>query len=250
MITVAQVSDVHLGTSERNEARAHRIFAHLAELPRPIDAVVVTGDIADHGAPQEYEKARALIEALPYPVFTCPGNHDERAAYARVLLGEQPQYGPHPPINRVHTAAGAVFALCDTTIPGKPGGYLADETLQWLDQALTDAAPEAPVFVCFHHPPVVTHAPYIDGMLQTGGERLAAVLERHGNVVALLAGHAHTPAATTFAGLPLLISPSVVSTVMLPWDGEGIADEDAPSALAYHVLDEDRRLITHFRVVL
>ncbi len=250
MITVAQVSDIHIGTSERNQGRAHRLFAHLAELPRPVDAVVVTGDIADHGAPEEYEKARALIATLPYPVFTCPGNHDERRAYTKVLLGEESPGEPQGPVNQVHTAAGAVFVLCDSTVPGKPGGYLADETLRWLDQVLADTPREAPVFVCFHHPPVLIHAPYLDGMRQTGGERLAAVLGRHDNVVAILTGHAHTPAATTFAGLPLLISPSVISTITLPWDGDGLVDEEPPAALAYHILDDERRLITHFRVVL
>lgn len=250
MITVAQVSDIHVGTSERNEARAQRLFAHLAELPRPVDAVLITGDIADHGTPEEYEKVRALIATLPYPVFTCPGNHDARGAYVRVLLGEDGKAGEPGPVNRVYAASGAIFALCDSTIPGKPGGYLADETLEWLDQVLTDAPEGAPVFVCFHHPPVLVHAPYLDGMRQTGGERLTAVLQRHSNVVAILTGHAHSPAATTFAGLPLLISPSVISTLTLPWDGEGLIDEEAPAALAYHVLDDERRLITHFRVVL
>ena len=80
MITVAQVSDIHFGTSERNEARAQRLFARLAGLARPLDALVITGDLADHGAAEEYDKARALIDTLPFPVFTCPGNHDDRGA--------------------------------------------------------------------------------------------------------------------------------------------------------------------------
>jgi len=249
MITVAQVSDVHVGTSARNEDRAARLFARLAQLARPLDAVLVTGDIVDHGRPEEYEKVRALVSTLPFPVFTCPGNHDERGAYARVLLGEEKGAGDGP-INRVHTAGGAVFALCDSTIPGEPGGYLADETLAWLDRALTGAPAGAPVFVCFHHPPTVLHIPYLDGMRQSGGERLAEVLGRHDDVVALLAGHAHTPAATTFAGLPLLICPSVISTALLPWEGDAVIDDQAPAALAFHVLDDERRLTTHFRMVL
>lgn len=247
MITVVQVSDTHFGTSARNEERARRLFTRLAGLYRPVDAVVITGDIADHGLTEEYEKARALIATMPFPVFTCPGNHDERGAYSKVLLGTQHAGGP---VNRVHTAAGAVFALCDDTIPGEPGGHLADETLEWLDRTLADAPDGAPVFVCFHHPPVRTYVPYLDGMMQTGGERLAAVLGRHDNVVAILTGHVHTPAATTFAGLPLLISPSVISTTLLPWEGTQIMDVEAPAALAFHILDDERRLTTHFRVVL
>ena len=247
MITVVQVSDVHLGTSERNAARAERLFTRLAALAQPVDAVVITGDIADHGAPEEYEQARALIAKLPYPVFTCPGNHDERGAYAKVLLGQEQQDGP---VNRVHSAAGAVFALCDSTVPGEPGGYLDDETLDWLDRVLAGAPDGAPVFVCFHHPPTPLHTPYLDAMRQTGGERLAEVLDRHDNVAVLLAGHSHTPAATTFAGLPLLISPSVISTVVLPWEGEEVVDAEPPAALAFHILDDERRLTTHFRMVM
>ncbi|MGH6656996.1 MAG: phosphodiesterase [Actinocrinis sp.] len=249
MITVAQVSDVHCGSSERNLDRARRVFARLAELARPVDAVIVTGDIADHGAPEEYEHARAMISTLPYPVFTCPGNHDDRANYVKILLGERPQEGP---VNRAHTTSGggAIFALCDSTIPGEPGGHLADETLEWLDRVLTDAPDGVPVFVCFHHPPVVIHSPYLDGMRQTGGERLAALLARHDNVAAVIAGHAHTPSATVFAGLPMVIGPSVISTLMLPWEGDEVIDEEAPAAYALHILGDDRRLTTHYRTVL
>lgn len=247
MIAFAQVSDVHIGYGEEAQQRARRVFARLAALPAPVDAVLVTGDVADHGDRAEYAIARELFDSVPYPVFSCPGNHDDRSGFAQVLLGEGFDGGP---INRVHIAGGAVFALCDSTVPGKPGGYLADETLAWLGTVLDEAPPDAPVFVAFHHPPVDVHAPYLDGMRQTGEERLAEVVRGRQNLVALLCGHAHTPAATTFAGLPLVIAPSVVSTVILPWDGEGIVDTESPAALAIHVLDDARRLTTHFRAVM
>lgn len=246
MLSVVQVSDIHLGTGERNEERARRLFQRIAGLSRSVDAVLVTGDIADQGTPQQYAVARELFASVPFPVFSCPGNHDERAAYAKALLGRTQVAGP---VNEVAEAGGAVFALCDSTVPGEPGGRLADETLDWLDRVLAHAPAGAPVFVCFHHPPVEVHVPVLDAMRQTGGERLAALLRRHDNVTALLCGHVHTPAATTFAGLPLLICPSVVSTVLLPWEGGDAVDEQAPAALAFHVLDDAGRLTTHFRVV-
>jgi 3',5'-cyclic AMP phosphodiesterase CpdA len=247
MITVVQVSDVHIGNSGPGEERARRVFARLASLAEPIDAVLVTGDIADHGAPGEYEIARELFASLPVPVLSCPGNHDDRAGYAKILLGRPELDGP---INQVATVGGAVFALCDSTVPGENGGCLADETLAWLDRLLTDAPDGVPVLVAFHHPPVDLHSPFIDSMRQTGTERLAQVLSSHGNVAAVLCGHAHTAAATTFAGLPLLVSPSVISTLMLPWEGDGIVDHEPPPALAFHVLDDAGRLTTHFRAVL
>lgn len=38
-------------------------------------------------------------------------------------------------------------------------------------------------------------------------------------------------------------------TLRLPWEGGQIADRDAPVGLAFHVLDDEARLTSHFRVV-
>ena len=221
----------------------------------PLTAVLLTGDIADHGQAEEYREARKLVSSSRHPVFACPGNHDDRAAYREVLLGEpesEPESEPAEhlgPINRVHRTPGAVFALCDSSIPGRDDGYLADETLSWLDAVLAEE-PDVPAFVCCHHPPAELHSPFGDSIRQFGEQRLAAVLARHPQVVAVLCGHAHTPAATTFAGLPLLVAPGVVSTLVLPWEGAGPADYQAPPGFAFHVLDDQRRLTTHYRVVV
>jgi 3',5'-cyclic-AMP phosphodiesterase len=248
VIAIAHVSDVHIGTGERNRERARRVFAFLRDLPHPVDAVVVTGDIADAGLPQEYEIARELIDLVPFPVFTCPGNHDERRAYAAAFLGVESDGAP---VNRLYRAGGAAFAMCDSTVPGQSGGFIADGTLAWLDAVLAAEPPDTPVFVGFHHPPVEVHAPFIDAMRQTGAQRLAEVLERRRDraVKALLCGHAHTPAVTSFAGLPLILAPSLISTIRLPWDGAGVVDSRPPAGLAIHVLDDTGRLTTHFRTV-
>jgi Icc protein len=238
VITVAHISDLHLDGSERNAERAARVLAQVGALP--VDAVVITGDLTDHGLPAEYEELKPM---LPAGALLCPGNHDERTAYREVLLDEPPDGGP---INRVHRVGGAVFALCDSTVPGEAGGYLADETLDWLDASLSGGEP---AFVCFHHPPVELHIPFIDEIRQRGEDRLAAVLARHPQIVAILCGHAHTPAATTFAGRPVLVAPGVVSTIRLPWEAGHDIDRAIPPAIALHVLGADRRLTTHYRVV-
>ncbi|ALG07211.1 metallophosphoesterase [Kibdelosporangium phytohabitans] len=244
MIVLAHVSDIHIDSEERSVARATQVFDYLNGLPGPLDAILVTGDLADHGLAEEYEKVAKLFSNSP-TLLHCPGNHDSRGPYREVLLGEATA---ETPINQVHRVSGAVFAMCDSSIPGRPDGYLADETLTWLESVLVDAG-DAPVFVCFHHPPVALHAHFIDSIRQTGEDRLAALISRYPNVVGILCGHAHTGAATTFAGLPLLVAPGVVSTVMLPCETEEIADLDLPPSIAFHVLDDDRRLTTHYRVV-
>jgi Icc protein len=246
MVLLAQISDLHIDGGEERTARAERVMGYLAALPRPVDAVLVTGDVADHGEAAEYQVARELLGG-PAPVLVCPGNHDRRAGFRRVLLGDQD--GGEGPVNQLHHLDGVTLALCDSTVPGQDGGYLDDETVGWLDAALA-AARGRPALVAMHHPPVPVGVPFIDDIRQAGEDRLADVVHRHDHVVAVLCGHAHTAASTWFAGRQLLVAPGVASTLLLPAERPAgdILDGHAPAAIAFHLL-EDGRLTTHFRVV-
>ncbi|GGS14708.1 3',5'-cyclic adenosine monophosphate phosphodiesterase CpdA [Streptomyces parvus] len=246
LMLLAQISDLHLDGSDRARIRTSRVMDHLRSLPCPVDALLVTGDIADHAAEAEYEEAVRLLDA-PFPVLACPGNHDARPAYRKAFLGEAPATAP---VNRVHHIAGTAILMCDATIPGRDEGRLDAETLAWIDATLGALPDGVPALIAFHQPPVELHHPLADATMLQEPERLAALLDAHPRVVAVLTGHAHTAAASTFAGRPLIVGPAVTWTLRLPWEGDRPADRDQPPGLAFHVLGEDRRLTTHFRVVL
>ncbi|MET8036125.1 metallophosphoesterase [Streptomyces sp. NPDC005345] len=246
MTLFAHISDLHLDGSERATRRATRVMDYLRALPRPVDALLVTGDIADHGEEAEYEEAAQLLTG-PFPVLTCPGNHDARPAYRKGLLGEVADQGP---INQVHQIGGTAVLMCDSTIPGRDEGRLDAQTLAWIDATLTALPQDTPALIAFHQPPVELHHPLPDsGMLQEP-DRLADLLDAHPGVVAVLTGHAHTAAASTFAARPLIVGPAITWTLRMPWEGDQAADRDQPPGLAFHILDDDRRLTTHYRVVL
>ena len=246
---IAHLSDLHLDGEARAEERVAAVMGYLDGLA--VDAIVVTGDIADHGAAAEYARAAELLKH-PAPVLVCPGNHDVRAEFRAGLLGLPPS---DEPIDLAQEVGGVLFAMCDSTIPGRGAGFLADETINWLDGVLSGG--DGPAFVAFHHPPVAVGMPLVDAIRQAGEERLASVLRRHPRVAALLAGHVHTGASTTFAGVPLRIAPGVVSSSLLPvepgggrgWDEGGALDYDWPPSLLLHVLHDDGRVTTHHRVV-
>jgi 3',5'-cyclic AMP phosphodiesterase CpdA len=246
MLVLAHVSDVHIDGSEDRDRRLRAVMGYLASLQRPVDVVVVTGDIADHGLVAEYEQASELL-AGPAPVLTTPGNHDDRAVFRQVMLRDGA--AGDGPVNQAAEVGGAVFLMCDSTIPGKNEGFLDDGTLAWMEAELERRGGSQPVFVCFHHPPVLLHAPVLDRMRQTGEHRLAALIGRHPEVVAVLCGHAHTAAAATFAGKPLRVAPGVLSTLLLPWESDELVSYALPPAFAFHVLDDDWQLTTHYRTV-
>ncbi|MCX4744100.1 metallophosphoesterase [Kitasatospora sp. NBC_01287] len=244
MLLLAHISDLHLDGTARAAERATRVMDHLRALPRLPDALLVTGDIADHGDPAEYEQAAEILSA-PFPVLTCPGNHDVRAAYRTALLRRPAADGP---VNSLHRIGGTAILMADSTIPDRHDGLLAPETLAWISTSLDELGPDTPALLAFHHPPVLLHHPLPDSIRLGQTEGLAEVLDAYPQVLALLTGHAHTGAVGEFAGRPVRVAPGTVWTLGLPWQGERIADLDAPPGLAFHVV-EDGRIVTHFRVV-
>jgi len=245
-VVIAHVSDIHIDAASRSAERTRLVFEHLDALPADLDLVVLTGDIADHGLDAEYATVRRAT-ATRHPLLVCPGNHDDREAFRRTLLGVP---ASAEPVNQVHRTDRFVVALCDSSIPKQDDGFLADSTLEWLTAELDATPADVPVLIGFHHPPVELHAPFVDGIRQFGEDRLARTVAGRPNVVAFLAGHAHTAAATRFAGLPLLVAPGVVSTVPLPWEGERPVHLDHPPSLAFHVIDDQHRITTHYRCVV
>lgn len=242
MVLLAQISDLHLDGSSRATARAQRVMSYLNGLAQPVDALLVTGDIADHGTEPEYEEVARLLATAGFPVLTCPGNHDVRGPYRKALLDEDPSAGP---VNRQHHIAGVNILMVDGIVPAQNHGFLDDETVGWILDHLRDPTP---TLIALHHPPVPMHEPFLDRILLHEPDRLAALVEAHPQVIAVLTGHAHTACASSFAGRPVIVAPAVTYAVRLPWEGGSFDNWDQPPGVAFHVV-EGTRITTHFRSV-
>jgi Icc protein len=245
---IAHLSDPHLdGTSEARD-RLRRVTSYLLAFTRPVDVVLVTGDLADHGT--EYAEVAAELAAFgDRPVLVLPGNHDTRANFRTGLTAYvEPAGGAEDPIHQLRDVAGARYVLLDTTVPGEDHGLLSADSLDWLDATLSEPY-DGPTFIAFHHPPVGLQHPTMDQWLLREPGQFAAVLRRH-PVTALLAGHLHNGLSTTYAGLPLLLAPGIRSTVPLPFEppspNGSLVDLTTPPGLALHVHTPDAPLFTKF----
>src|ERR1700733_12387088 len=78
---VAQISDPHIGGEWGGPDPAAGLVAVLdaafALSDRP-DALLVTGDLVEHGTSEEYDRVYELLTARPAPVYVLGGNHDLR----------------------------------------------------------------------------------------------------------------------------------------------------------------------------
>jgi 3',5'-cyclic-AMP phosphodiesterase len=247
MLVIAHVSDTHFGDSVREPtARNAAVMDHLLAMdPRP-DVLVVSGDVADHGLPEEYVAARAWLDRWPGVLAVCPGNHDVRAAFVTGLgIGTR----------TVVEMAGTRFVMLDSLIDAVDGervdeGRLGEEQMEWLDREL--AASGTPAFVVLHHPPVTIGVSLMDPIRLLDGDALGTVIAAHPHVLATLVGHAHTMCSTTYAGRPLLIGGGVVSTVPLDAEPFPVVWYAAPPTLALHLVDDAEsppRVTTHWRAL-
>lgn len=229
MTVVAHLSDPHLDTTP---LRLHRFEAALAAASKVpgLDAIVVGGDLADHGADDEYAQ---VFAALPgdIPALVVPGNHDDSEA----MLRSQARAGREPALSAAIDVAGVRLIGLDSHLDARVEGRLSPQTLDFAGEAARSA--EGPVVLVMHHPPVpVGHDVADDWNLQNLHD-LEALIADHPRIIGLFTGHVHTALAATFAGVPVLGAPGIVSTMRLGSKVNPIADAEAMPGLALHVID-------------
>jgi 3',5'-cyclic-AMP phosphodiesterase len=208
---LAQISDLHLGDAAKQGAEPtsslEAVLAAIGRLPNRPDALLVTGDLTDHGKRKEYRLARELLDATGLPVHAMPGNHDDRAKLreAFALPGEG-----DAPIDYEVDLGPLALVVVDSTAPGEEEpGRLEPAQLERLDRVLADLAGK-PSILAMHHSPLPTAIPGWDeaNMLPAEDLALAAVIARRPEVKAIVGGHLHRIATATLAGRPVLAAPS------------------------------------------
>ena len=155
------LSDTHLlgggsrlyGTVDA-ESHLRELLAELeASRGRP-EAIIFTGDLADRGEPDAYERLRRMVEPVAArigaKVIWVMGNHDDRGAFRERLFAEQPSTRP---VDRVYDVNGLRVITLDSTVPGRHHGEVTGAQLDWLAEELSTRAPHGTI-LAMHHPPL------------------------------------------------------------------------------------------------
>ncbi|WP_449349117.1 metallophosphoesterase family protein [Streptomyces shaanxiensis] len=226
---IVQLSDTHVERTDapnRNGVNAtDSLRLMLAELRhlRDVDAIVVTGDIADAGDVEAYAAVRELVgefaRPLQAPVFYTTGNHDEREAFGKVLGSGHAE--PEAVLETgaaeraaVSTVGGYRFVTLDSLVPGKVYGRIGAAQLDWLREVLRTPAEHGTV-LAFHHPPIslgLSVTQPVFGLLDA--EELAAAI-RGSDVRVVLTGHYHLQLFGMLGSVPVWVTPGVVNRIDL-----------------------------------
>ncbi len=214
----------------------------LALRPAP-DVVVVTGDLTNDGAPEQYATLAELLRPLPMPVHLVCGNHDRREPLQAAFPAAGHLRGEHGFVQYTVDDLPVRLVVLDTTEPGREGGHLCDKRLAWLDRTLAQS--NRPTVVAQHHPPFATGMQRMDAASLDNPRDEEAVIARHPQVQRILCGHYHRNAQALFGGTLACMCPSTAQQLVLDLavDAEiRIAYE--PPAFMLHAW-VDGRMVTH-----
>jgi len=213
---LVQISDVHL--TPRGELRPgvwprDNLLRGLREVGaaglQP-DVFLLTGDLADTGDAACYDDLAAILTeaagAYGASVIFVPGNHDDRAAFRRHLLGGPDGVAAGPALNRTYWRDGLRIIALDSTIPGEDGGALDDQTLAYLRAELRTIAPDGTI-VALHHPPVSSPIEPMAGMALRDPARLRDAIAGS-DVRIVLCGHNHHVGLGMLGATPVWVSPA------------------------------------------
>lgn len=193
---IAQISDPHItisGTLRENKyatvSRLQEAVGHILKLPTLPDIVLVTGDCADNGLPEEYQLVQQCLAPLTMPVYLIPGNHDNRQNL-RQTFGEQGSRHHAEFIQYVVETESLRLLALDTLHEGHGGGQLCPERLDWLTARLAES-PEKPTILFQHHPPFLTGVSVLDSAGFEGLVAFREIVAGQPQIEQIVAGHIH-----------------------------------------------------------
>ena len=191
---VVQISDTHLYEDPEQrlwgvapEPAADRVIEALrAEAPEPA-LVLCTGDCSADGSEASYRRLGEKLARFNAPAYYLPGNHDDAALMARLLMGRELD---KEKLCFAFEAEGWRFVMLDSSVRGEDAGCIGNAQREWLRVTLSSPV-DAPTIVAVHHNPLPVGSTWLDTMTISDGAALLAILDTAPQVKAVLFGHVH-----------------------------------------------------------
>jgi DNA repair exonuclease SbcCD nuclease subunit len=227
-ITIAQISDTHLGEKRAPHAADNLKLAVQMINERHPDAVILSGDIGEN--PEAWEKAKGILKHLKAPLYYAPGNHDVHSSDVERYRGA---FGKDYYTFRVKDVE---FVVIDSQLLGNFDSYDAkkpqplppqteeesERMLDWLAHLRDeDDTRRARTIIGIQHIPVFHDRGFPDPkpywVINDPYRSKEMKLLHELGIKDMLVGHWHNGRVFEREGITWHVAPS---TSWLPWGGE------------------------------
>lgn len=216
VIKFAQVTDSHFRTNDEYRADVLKETVKSINNEKGLSFVVFTGDNIDSPKAEYLPEFVKIINKLKIPYYLVIGNHDvfknnglSKKHYLEIVKEYNWLYNYKKP-NYVFKKNGFVFIVVDGAKEVIPGsiGYYKEDTLKWLDKNLKKYKNDK--VIIFQHFPVVAEKEMPSHMVYQK-EKYLEILDKHDNVISIVAGHLHTNSEKMRNGVYHVTSPTLLS---------------------------------------
>lgn len=206
-LQIIHITDCHLGTQPGDSIHGVDADASLAQVIRlahqqqpDADALLATGDIANHGDLSAYQRFQHRTQGLAKHTRWLAGNHDS-AASMRHATAHSHAMEPTLIIGRW------LIVMLDSKVSGKIGGKFSSATLTRLEQTLANHH-SCHTLIALHHHPIATHCSWLNDIGLTNSDAFFSTIAPHQNVRGILWGHVHQKMDQERHGIKLMATPS------------------------------------------
>lgn len=187
MAVIVHISDLHIGFTEFREDLLLKTIDYINDL-NP-DAVIISGDLTEHGYYNEFVQAKEFINLIRAPTLNVPGNHDARNLGDEIF---EEVIGPRHDVLVLKELNIKIIGL-DSSEPDLNYGKIGRLQKQYMEEQIRDAKEKGQyIIITFHHHIIsIPNTGRERNVLSDAGDILYTLIENDVNLV--LSGHKHVP---------------------------------------------------------
>lgn len=219
--------------------RLNSALADIETLHADAELCVISGDLADHGAPEAYEWLAERLADFPIETILMIGNHDDRAMAIEKL--PDLSVDPNGFVQKVMDVSVGRLLFLDTFKGGTSAGQYCAIRQAWLKQQLSDAK-DRPTWIFMHHPSFDVGIPYMDRIKLDESDAFGDIVEGT-NVRHIFFGHIHRACFVTWRGISCSSLPSLSHQVPLNRPALGTSYSIEPAMYGVITLKPDGMVV-------
>lgn len=189
---IIHISDLHITDNGKpiwgvDTLRNFNLILERVRKIKDIDAIFLTGDIADDGNIWAYQYVDKKMYELGIPTYVCPGNHD----WIPTLMDNM----KHCRFESQVDIKGWKFVVLDSTVidemsPNKnrARGFLKDDDYSLINELASNTS--MPITIVLHHSPIEP-GEWMNKKLLEDRDRFRNFIAKYDNVKMVMFGHVH-----------------------------------------------------------
>lgn len=210
-----QVTDAHFKPNEKYRVEVLENTVKTINKEKGVSFVIFTGDNIDAAEPEYLHEFMKIVNKLNIPYYIVIGNHDvyrsnglSKDIYLDIIREHNFWFRYRKP-NYSFKKNGFLFVVVDGAKEVIPGaiGYYREDTLKWLDKKLSRNKRNKTVI--FQHFPLVP-VKDVPSHRVFEGEKYLEMLDKHDNVVSVIAGHIHVNGEIMRNGVYHITTPTLL----------------------------------------